>query len=162
MTGHFGHFLGHHDLTTFFMFPEKLSKIMANPLASSQAHKFACGLASVGVGLGGPMVDEDVPMAEVCLERGQVALLGRDGELGAVRLWLASALDALLGAGDLDKTEVSYLLNWLARLWSLYWTARGRADRSLRVLYAGRVAGRVAGGRLPRGEGGLPGLAHHL
>ena len=80
-------------------------------------------------------------VAEVCLEQGQVAVLGRDGELGSVRLWLASALDALLGAGDLDEMEVSYFLNWLARLWSLYWTARGRADRSVCVLYAGQFAG---------------------
>ena len=58
---------------------------MANPLASSQAHKFACGLASVGVGLGGPVVDEDVPMAEVCLERGQVAL-GVTGSSGRLEL----------------------------------------------------------------------------
>ena len=80
------------DLTTFFMFPEKLSKIMeigtrpphhlANPLASSQAHRFACGLASVGVGLGGPVVDEEGPVAEVGLEQGQATLLGCDQKLG--------------------------------------------------------------------------------
>ena len=36
---------------------------------------------------------------------------------------------------------MAYLLNHVARLWSLYWVACGRADKSLRVLYAGRVAG---------------------
>ena len=44
-----------------------------------------------------------------------------------MRLWLASALDSILEAGDLDEVEVAYLLNFLARLWSLYWAARGQS-----------------------------------
>ena len=55
-----------------------------------------------------------------------------------------SALDLVLEE-EREEEEVeeeqAYQLNWVARLWRLYWVACGWADRSLRVLYAGRVAG---------------------
>ena len=110
--------------------------------AATQAQRFASGLHSVGVGLYGPVVAEDHLEAEDLLERGQAALLGRGGNVAGVKLLLSSALDFLLGAErDLGEVEAAYLLNLLVRLLSLYWAARGRADRSLRVLYAGRIAG---------------------
>ena len=113
------------------------------PSVSTMAWVFALGLDSVGVGLGGPVAAGRF-VAEECLERAQVELLGRgDVELANVRVWLSSALDLVLaaGLGVEDAAEEAYLVNWVARLWSLYWVARGRADQSLRVLYAGRVAG---------------------
>ena len=121
------------------------SKFLSDPSmlgGNAVGLRFLCGLQELRVSFDGPItVVSWEPDPEASLDCAQESLMVL-GDLAGAEQWLRTAAEQACQTGEVqDEINGPYLLLRVARLLSLVWVARGRADHSLRVLVAARRAG---------------------